>query len=75
MKQYLTFLGDVYYPSPSMGDFIGDFETKEAAIEHLNEKWQEEKQRLNQNNDFINELRYGQIYDSLTQSICFDITD
>ena len=35
MKNYLSFYGDVYYPSGGMGDFIGDYETKEEAIQAI----------------------------------------
>ena len=40
MKRYLAFYGDVYHAVGGMSDFIGDFDTKEAAIkktekEHL----------------------------------------
>jgi len=35
MKRYLTFYGAVYYPSGGMDDFIGDFDTKEEAIEFI----------------------------------------
>ena len=35
MKQYLVFYGSVYYPNGGMNDFIGDFDTKEEAIERI----------------------------------------
>ena len=35
MKQYLAFYGAIYYPSGGMDDFIGDFDTKEEAIEFI----------------------------------------
>lgn len=31
MKRYLVFVGDVYYPKPGMGDFIGDAVTRVGA--------------------------------------------
>jgi len=33
MKRYLAFYGAVYYPGGGMDDFIGDFETKQEAID------------------------------------------
>ena len=38
MKRYLTFYGAAYYPSGGMDDFIGDFDTKEEAIECIKTK-------------------------------------
>jgi hypothetical protein len=43
MKRYFAFYGDCYYPSGGMDDFIGDYDTKEQAIEatekaHLEER-------------------------------------
>ncbi len=35
MKRYLAFYGAVYYPGGGMDDFIGDFDTKEEAIEFI----------------------------------------
>lgn len=37
MKEYLAFYGDWYYPSAGMGDFIGDYDTKEEAIQAIEE--------------------------------------
>lgn len=37
MKRYLAFYGDHCYPSGGMGDFIGDYDTKEEAIKDINE--------------------------------------
>jgi hypothetical protein len=31
MKQFLLFAGDTYYPGGGWDDFVGDFETVEAA--------------------------------------------
>jgi hypothetical protein len=36
MKRYFAFYGDQYYPERGMGDFIGSYETKESAIESIN---------------------------------------
>ena len=44
MKRYLLFSGHDYYPIGGMGDFAGDFDTLEAAIESANSfaaDWQE----------------------------------
>jgi len=51
MKQYLVFYGNSYYSSGGMGDFIGDFDNLEVAIDALlqlhkeknpnNKKWDE----------------------------------
>jgi len=35
MKRYLAFYGSVYYPCGGMDDFIGDFETKQEAIDSI----------------------------------------
>ena len=40
--QYILFAGDTYYPGGGWDDFIGRFETKEAAYSaaaELNEDW------------------------------------
>jgi hypothetical protein len=42
MKRYLTFYGAVYYPRGGMDDFIGDFDTKEEAIECIKLKNEKE---------------------------------
>lgn len=42
MKRYLAFYGAVYYPSGGMDDFIGDFDTKEEAIEGIQKHHKEE---------------------------------
>jgi hypothetical protein len=36
LKNYLSFYGDYYYPSGGM-DFIGDYDTKEEAIQAIEE--------------------------------------
>jgi len=33
MKKYLSFYGECYHPCGGMGDFIGDYDTKEEAIQ------------------------------------------
>lgn len=43
MKKYLAFYGSIYYPSQGMGDFIGDFDILEEAIERINKKNDEKK--------------------------------
>lgn len=35
MKRFLTFYGAVWYPQGGMLDFIGDFDTKEEAVEAI----------------------------------------
>lgn len=37
MKNYLSFYGDRYYAIGGMGDFIGDYDTKEEAIKAIEE--------------------------------------
>jgi hypothetical protein len=37
MKTYLAFYGDCYYPRGGMRDFIGDYDTKEEAIQAIEE--------------------------------------
>lgn len=43
MKRYLAFIGEVYYPSGGMGDFIGDFDTLEEAIIFIKKSVDESK--------------------------------
>ena len=43
MKDYLAFYGAVYYPSGGMGDFIGDFHTKEEAIKAIEKMHRKER--------------------------------
>jgi hypothetical protein len=38
MKNYLVFLGEVYYPYGGMEDFNGDFNTLDKAKQHI-EDW------------------------------------
>jgi len=38
MKQFLAFYGATYYPSGGMDDFVGDFDSKDDAIEAINKK-------------------------------------
>lgn len=38
MKQYLAFYGGYYYPITGMGNFIGDYDTKEEAITEVRGK-------------------------------------
>lgn len=68
MKRYLAFKGDTYYPSQGMGDFYGDYDTKEEAVEsllrsdedaHLWEYWE-------------TNLHYGVVWDSETK---YDVWD
>lgn len=35
MKRYLAFYGSIYYPSGGMEDFIGDFDSKLEAYNHI----------------------------------------
>lgn len=57
MKQYLAFYGAVYYPSGGMDDFIGDFDTKEEAIECIKLK--------NEKDDYGNfKNNWANVYDS-----------
>ncbi len=35
MKQYFAFYGDYYYPGGGMKDFVGDYDTKNEAIEAI----------------------------------------
>jgi len=37
MKNYLAFYGYNYYPAGGMDDFIGDYDTKEEAIQAIEE--------------------------------------
>lgn len=42
LKRFLLFCGADYYPSGGWGDFVGDFETMEEALERknvINEEW------------------------------------
>ncbi len=57
MKKYLAFYGEVYYPSQGMGDFIGDFDTLEEAIERINKKNLDEDKGLW-------DYYWGNIYDT-----------
>lgn len=59
MKKYLAFYGDNYYPSGGMGDFIGDFDTKEEAIQAI-----EEAHKKNRPNDTKWQWVWKQIYDT-----------
>jgi hypothetical protein len=38
MKQYLAFVGYVYYPDGGMDDFLGDFDTYDEAMKAINTK-------------------------------------
>ena len=59
MKQYLAFYGDCYYPSGGMDDFVGDYDTKEEAIEAI------EKAHLkNRPDDKVWESAWGNVWDS-----------
>lgn len=57
MKKYLAFYGEIYYPSIGMGDFIGDFDTLEEAIEHIN------KTNLDKDKGLW-DYHWGSIYDT-----------
>ena len=59
MKKYLAFYGDVYYPSGGMDDFIGDYYTKEEAIEAI--KKAHVKNRLD---DKVWEWAWANVWDS-----------
>ena len=59
MKRYLAFYGDCYYPSGGMGDFIGDFDTKEEAIQAIEEAHIEKRP-----DDLEWEWAWVQIYDT-----------
>ena len=59
MKQYFAFYGDYYYPSGGMDDFVGDYDTKEEAIEAI------EKTHLkNRPDDKVWEWAWGNVWDS-----------
>ena len=45
MKNYLAFYGDAYYPSGGMDDFIGDYDTKEEAIQAIEEAHRKRRPR------------------------------
>jgi hypothetical protein len=38
MKRFLSFYGDIYYPSGGMEDFVGDFATLDEAKEGIEKK-------------------------------------
>ena len=59
MKRYLAFYGDDYYPIGGMGDFIGDYDTKEEAIQAI-----EEAHKKNRPDDLKWEWAWKQIYDT-----------
>lgn len=42
MKRYLAFYGWAHYPKGGMYDFIGDFDTKEEAIDGIEKHHKEE---------------------------------
>jgi len=37
MKRFLLFYGDIHYPSGGMKDFVGDYDTKEDALNAITE--------------------------------------
>lgn len=43
MKNYLVFIGQLYYPEIGMGDFVQDCETLKEAIRIIQEKKKEWK--------------------------------
>jgi hypothetical protein len=57
MKNYLAFYGDDYYPLPGMGDFVGDFDTKEEAIEAINDA-----HKKNRKDDLVWEWAWGRVW-------------
>ena len=40
MKEYLVFIGDVYYPNPGIEDFKKDFDDLDEAKEFANKRYQ-----------------------------------
>ncbi len=59
MKKYLAFYGDVYYPIGGMDDFLGEYDTKEEAIEAI-----EESHKLLRPTDLVWEWSWASIWDT-----------
>lgn len=59
MKKYLAFYGSNYYPSGGMDDFIGDFDSKEDAIDFVIKQHEKENP-----NDTEWEYHWGNVYDT-----------
>ena len=65
MKQYLAFMGDIYYPCGGMDDFVGDFDNLEDAIALLTAKNTTQKTW-----DYDNQ--WASVWDSETRSYVWD---
>ena len=63
MKRYFAFHGQVYYPSGGMGDFIGDFDTEDAAYKAILAAEGKPAESLRF------KFTWGEIWDSHTRSI------
>jgi len=61
MKKYLAFYGATYYPSRGMGDFVGDYDTVDEAIEAI-----EKENQLKDDGEWI--LVWAVIWDSETRA-------
>lgn len=57
MKTYLSFYGDCHYPRGGMNDFIGDYDTKEEAIQAI-----EEAHRKKNPDDLMWERAWGSVW-------------
>ena len=68
MKRYYAFYGDCYYPSGGMDDFIGDYDTKEEAIQAI-----EEAQKNNRKEDVKWEWAWAHIWDSKEKIKVYEI--
>ena len=68
MKQYFAFYGNTYYPNGGMEDFVGDYDTKDEAIEAIKESHL--KNRLD---DEYWEYAWGHIWDSKDRIIVYTV--
>ena len=64
MKRYMVFVGDIYYPSCGMNDFINSFEDKVSAIEFAKRKEGEDPWG-----------KWSQVYDLEEQTVIYGVKD
>ncbi|MCC7246266.1 MAG: hypothetical protein IT269_11350 [Saprospiraceae bacterium] len=66
MKNFLAFYGDAYYPSGGMGDFIGDYYTKEEAVLAI-----EDEHKKNMPHDIEWQYAWGHVWSSQDKAKVF----
>lgn len=69
MKRYLAFYGMRYYPMAAMGDFIGDFDNVDEAVNAVKDKAKPDIKIYGEELDYS----WGRVWDSVERKNIYEI--